>query len=245
MIKALVSIVIPAYRPPERLIDLLNQLNAYQTFPLSIIVVDDGSGPAYKNLFNKISSNSNLLLLTHPHNLGKGAALKTAFRYWLKHEAHSQVGLVTADADGQHSVEDIIKLSQALCTEPSALHLGIRKFQNKNIPWRSRFGNQLTKNIYRLINHTYLQDTQTGLRALSQPLIKWMCDEKTNGYEFELAMLLKAGQQKIPIRQHPINTIYIEKNKASHFHPIYDSIKIYWIFVRHLLQSFCKSIPTK
>ena len=98
-------VIIPAYEPEEKLIPLTQQLIAKN---LEVVVVDDGSGENYLPIFTKLTGAT---VLTHPENKGKGEALKTAYRYIKETHAHEEVAIVTADSDGQHSPEDIVRIA--------------------------------------------------------------------------------------------------------------------------------------
>lgn len=230
LINAYPAILIPAYQPNDKLILLIKALRD-RKFRQRIIVVDDGSGLEKQTIFSKIQP-FNIELLRHSKNKGKGQALKTGFQYWLATRNPQELGIVTADADGQHSPQDILHLSAVFLQHPSILYLGKRTFNQAPVPWRSRLGNKLTKYILRLFNKTRLEDTQTGLRAIPHKLILHLLNLNTCGYEFELEMLLVAEKQQFTIREIPIKTIYLEDNRSSHFNPLIDSIKIYFVFIR-------------
>lgn len=225
------TLLIPAYQPNEKLIYLVKHLRALRP-KQRIIIVDDGSSTDKSAIFSKVC-NANIELLRHPKNQGKGQALKTGFKHWLASSPTTAPGIVTADADGQHLPKDIIQLSDKFMRNPLLLYLGVRQFNKTSIPWRSRFGNKLTKFILRLFTKVPLQDTQTGLRAIPRKLIEnALLNSKTSGYDFELEMLLTAEEQNIAIQQIPISTVYINANSSSHFNPFIDSIKIYFVFIR-------------
>ena len=92
-----IAIIIPSYEPSEFLLYLCGFL---QEKAFEVIVVDDGSGEEYKGLFNRIEA-SGCVVLCHESNLGKGRALKDAFR-WVLENRPEVFGVVTADSDGQH-----------------------------------------------------------------------------------------------------------------------------------------------
>lgn len=224
------TILIPAYQPNNNLVILIKSLRENQT-KQRIIVVDDGSDSDKKNIFSKIQA-FDIELLRHEKNKGKGQALKTGFQHWLTTSHPEELGIVTADADGQHLPQDILRLSTTFMQNPSDLYLGKRTFNKTPIPWRSRFGNKLTKYILRLFSKTILEDTQTGLRAIPRELLLPLLNSSARGYEFELEMLLIAEEQQINIQEIPIKTIYLDQNRSSHFNPLIDSIKIYFVFIR-------------
>ena len=101
-------IVIPSLKPDSRLVELIADLKekGFQ----QIVVVDDGSGPAYRHFFDECEA-LGCTLLTHEKNRGKGAALKTAAAYIRSHFG-SDADMITADADGQHLPEDILRVAQ-------------------------------------------------------------------------------------------------------------------------------------
>ncbi len=228
------AVVIPAYQPTQVLLALVKELRSGLP-DHEIIVVNDGSAPQLMDLFNELSA-LETHVLHHSINQGKGQALKTAFQYYLKLSAGEGLGVVTADADGQHAVEDIITLLHALTDTPEQLHLGIRNFSGQKIPWRSKMGNRLTGLLFRQICEIELYDTQTGLRGIPNKLIHSVIKSKSKGYELELEMLLSAAKQQIQINQIPIKTIYENNNASSHFNPLLDSIKIYRVLFSHLFK---------
>lgn len=224
------AILIPAYQPTEHLVSLVQTLRYHQP-QQRIIVVDDGSDDDKQIIFSKIQY-FNIELLRHAKNKGKGEALKTGFQYWLDTSGPNDFGIITADADGQHLTQDILKLSANFMKKPANFYLGRRSFNKTLIPWRSRFGNKLTKYILRLFSRINLADTQTGLRAIPRKLLPLLLDSNASRYEFELEMLLIASNNQFTIQEIPIKTIYLDKNSSSHFNPLLDSIKIYFVFIR-------------
>ena len=85
-----------------------------------------------------------LSVLTHPENKGKGEGLKTAYRYIKETYAGEEVAIVTADSDGQHSPEDIMRIATRASLEKDSLVLGVRNFDETHVPLRSRVGNKIT-----------------------------------------------------------------------------------------------------
>ena len=161
--------------------------------------------------------------------------LKTGLRHVLQ-SLPGSAGVVTADADGQHSVEDILNVVQALPRERDALLLGVRSF-DRWIPLRSRIGNTATRTLFRWISDLDLADTQTGLRGISPTLIAPFLEIRYDRYEFETEMLFICVRDRIPIRQIPIETIYLDDNASSHFSPLLDSMRIYWVLLRYVTVS--------
>lgn len=226
-------VIIPALNPDEKLISLVEELQKKDLHP---IVVDDGSGAEYAAIFDFLKSKYACDICTHPSNCGKGRALKTGIRFLLDTYPDSP-GFVTADADGQHVVGNIWEIAGALSQNPHALVLGVRNFEEKGIPFRSRFGNIMTSSVFRAATGIRCQDTQTGLRGIPMRYAEMCLALTGEGYEYEMNMLMTFAENKISFKQVPIETIYIENNRASHFNPIKDSVRIYWNILKYSLSS--------
>jgi glycosyltransferase involved in cell wall biosynthesis len=232
------AVVIPAYRPSAGLVDLVAALAA-KAIP-AIVIVDDGSGPEYAAVFARAAEIPGVELLRHAVNLGKGAALKTGINFALC-AYQGLKGVVTADADGQHHPDDIERVAQALEAHPDSLVLGARAFVG-DVPLRSRIGNAATSAIMHALLGRKITDTQTGLRGIPAALLPRLLRLEATGYELELEMLLAAHQLSIPILEEPIRTIYEPGNQSSHFNPVVDSMKIYFVLLRFGSVSFMTAV---
>ncbi len=225
-------VIIPAYRPDQTLVTLTDQLWACGC---QMIVVDDGSGREYQQIFDKVRDIC--IVLKHSRNRGKGAAIKTALRY-IKAELwdSSLVGIM--DCDGQHLPEDMMKLFRAAAAHKKALTLGVRTV-GAEMPLRSRLGNQITRMVFRLVSGVRVSDTQTGLRAFDAEMIPELLSIEGERYEYEMNVLMTCAKKKIPIEEAPIRTIYRDKeNSSSHFRSFVDSARIYKDILRFTFSSF-------
>ena len=227
MDKSSIAIIIPSYEPTEKLPALMNSLR--KILPNQIIIVDDGSDlEKYGFIFKEVASCENVTLLRHEENKGKGCALKTAFSYCLEHKIP---GVITADSDGQHLPEDISRCMDALVESPESLILGCRDFQQKNVPFKSKFGNTLTCSIFRMLTERDLSDTQTGLRGISADFMHFLTEVPGERFEYETRMLWEAKIKNIPYREVKIATVYENNNAGTHFRPVQDSWMIYKILL--------------
>lgn len=230
--------LVPAYEPAFSLAGLVSSLIAMDVFK-AIVVVNDGSPAKYESVFLRLESEG-CIVLTHRANLGKGAALKTGLAFTQENWPDS-IGVVTFDADGQHLSGDIAKVAKKLTESPDRLILGSRSFDG-NIPLRSEVGNKLTRAIMAVFCGIKITDSQTGLRGIPQKMFAPLLKQRCNGYEFELEMLLAAKKLAIPIKEIKISTIYEKNNKSSHFNPIFDSIRIYLVFIKFGASSIISAI---
>lgn len=231
-----IPIVIPSYEPDDRLLTLLSSLRDYGFE--DIVLVDDGSGMEYRHYFDEAQKKYDCKILRHHVNMGKGRALKDAFNYLLNSEK-DMLGCVTADSDGQHTAQDIRKCMDIMILNKQSLVLGCRDFSSEDVPEKSRFGNNLTKNIMKILYGVDVSDTQTGLRGIPRDFMKKLVNVDGERFEFETNMLI-ATKKNCNIIEVPIETIYDSKeNHQTHFNPIKDSIRIYKIFGKKITPILC------
>ena len=215
------AILIPAYKPDDKLVALTDQLLTHDD--LKLVVVDDGSGEAFRPVFEALDKR--VTLISYPDNKGKGGALKTGIRYIMDHMPECE-RLVTADADGQHRYTDIRRVLDKSEEMPGALVLGSRAFDG-DVPLRSRFGNAMTRQVFAIASGVKVRDTQTGLRGFDRDGMRLFVDVPGDRYEYEINMLLTAARAEMPIYEVTIETVYLNDNESSHFNPLKDSLRIY------------------
>ena len=224
-------IIIPSLNPDAKLIPLVDELTYMGAG--RVVVVNDGSGKEYEEIFSRLGRYENVSVITHPENMGKGAALKTAFSYCLQHFG-DMGGVITADGDGQHTAEDIMRISEAMSQDPNSLILGVRAFDKSSTPLRSYFGNRTTNRIFNALFHADLIDTQTGLRGIPASELEWMCGIRGRRYDYELNMLIQARRRDVNIKQVPVEIKYFDNNQGSHFRTLSDSLLVIRIMLYNL-----------
>lgn len=229
-----VTAIVPSLNPDEKFLRVVEGLVA-AGFE-SIILVDDGSRADCRVWFDRAMEHPQCTLLRHGKNLGKGRALKTAFNHFLSLE-NGHVGVVTLDGDGQHAMPDVVNCAKALEEHPRDLVLGVRVFTGDHVPARSRMGNHITSGVFKILCGIPVSDTQTGLRGISTEYCRYLLDVKGERFEFETNMLLETKRAEVEIREVPIETVYIEENKSSHFRVFRDSVSIYGLILKYLSSS--------
>ena len=209
MINKDVWVVIPAYNESKKIFDVIQKTKKYCS---NIIVVDDGS----KDNTFEIAKKTNVIVLKHIINLGKGAAVKTGCDFALKKGAKK---MVLIDSDGQHDPSEIHKFLKAL--DNVDIVFGYRRF-DKNMPFILKIGNNSINFVTKLLYGVDLKDTQCGYRALTAKVykkIRW----KANDYSMESEMIANIGKRHLKYKEIPIKTIYSNKYKGT---TIFDGIKI-------------------
>ena len=232
-----IVIVIPAYNPSKKLIELVDSLILLNF--CKIIIVNDGSIKG-KSIFRTVKEKTECLILEYKENKGKGYALKYAINYYLENLKNNYKGIVTVDADYQHLPNDVLNIALRLLGNQDSLILGIRDFYEKGVPTPNRFGNRLTSFIFKLLYGENIKDTQTGLRGIPNRYLNLCLEASGKRFEFEMNMLIKFVKQKINIIQIPIETVYYKRGESK-FNKWIDSILIYKVifteYIKFLLSS--------
>ena len=217
-------ILIPSLHPDEKLGQYVEALigSGFSR----IVVVDDGSGPAYASFFDALKAYPQCQVLGYAVNRGKGYALKHGIKHILKAFPDAP-GLITADSDGQHTAEDCLRVEAEMLRDPGRLVLGMRDFSQAHVPAKSMMGNRLTTFFFALLYGRWVTDTQTGLRGISRELMPRMLEIPGDRFEYEMNMLIYCAGWNVNFGKVSIDTIYLEENKGSHFRPFHDSVRIY------------------
>ena len=216
-------ILIPAYKPDHKFVDFSRNLRG---MGLSVLAVDDGSGEAYASFFAEAEA-LGVRVVHHPENKGKGRALKTGFREIAENMPEVSM-IVTADCDGQHTPEDLMRVLETMRKAPGKMIIGGR-FSNKEdeVPIRSRIGNGITRYVFRAATGLKIRDTQTGLRGIPSSLIPMLLKLPGERYEYEMNMLLYLREWEVEYEEIPIATVYIDNNEGSHYNTLRDSWRVF------------------
>lgn len=230
------TIVIPSYNPDEKLQKVVEGLREKGFH--DIVVVNDGSDKEHLKPFEYVGNQCTVI--HHKENKGKGRAMKTAFSFCMENRKKS-LGVITVDGDNQHHPDDVYACGKALLEHSDHLILGCRNFASDDVPFKSKYGNNITKGIFRVLCGLKISDTQTGLRAISMKQLPEIAKIRGERYEFETNMLLETKNMEMAITEVPIKTIYINDNESSHFNPIKDSIKIYGMIIKFFMNSIAST----
>lgn len=189
-------------------------------FTCNIIVVNDGSTDATSGILKNFDS---VEIISYAKNKGKGFALKTAFARALERGFDYAI---TIDSDGQHNPIEISSFLNAIEKSPGSLIIGVRNFNQVNVPGKNNFANKFSNFWFCFITGFRLSDTQSGFRLYPLNLINKI-NLITGKYEFELEILVRAAWKKIKIVPVPVNAYYAPEGKrVSHFRPFRDFARI-------------------
>lgn len=213
-----IAIVIPVYNHGTRISDVVHK-TVVLGYPL--FVVDDGSTDATAEMLAAMD-NENITVLSHSQNRGKGAALLTGFQAAQK----SCSWVVTIDADGQHKPEDIENLLQAREGNQRAIIIGKRQGMDAtHVPWTSKAGRKFSNFWVWVSGGPMVSDSQSGFRLYPLPEVSAL-DVQARRFQYEVEVLVKAHQKKIPIVETAVQVVYQKgAERISHFHPWLDFLR--------------------
>lgn len=202
--------IVPVFNHGSRVgavVEALSELGA------RVIAIDDGS----TDNSGRNAAQAGAEVIRLERNQGKAAALLAGFA-----AAGDAQSVVTVDADGQHLAHDALTLALAAAARPDALHLGVRSMAGA--PWSSRLGLSLSNTAVRLCSHTWVADSQTGLRSYPLPAVKRL-GVRAERYAWEVEVLIRAARAGIAIAEHPVDCLYT-RDRISHFGAVRDSLRL-------------------
>lgn len=199
------GIIIPVYNSPDHLTDLLNRISLLgkdiPDWQLSLLIVDDGSTPPVANF----SDIPNLSILYHHSNLGKGAALKSGFSYFMDNPSISAI--ITLDADLQHPPEHIPDFLRAFQGNAGDIIIGSRRRDPKVMPPHRMLSNYLTSKIISFMAGQKIHDSQCGYRLYSRRALEKI-QAGENRFHLESEFLIRGGWAQLTVGHVDIPTIY-------------------------------------
>lgn len=193
-------VLIPALNAAQTLGQLLAGLQPHFAVE-SIVVVDDGSTDETA----AIAKAAGAVVLSHGVNRGKGAALRTGFKYVLA--TAGQDSVITMDADLQHDPKDVPKFLTAWQSGDSDLILGYRRRMGSGMPFHRVLSNTITSALVSARTGVRIRDSQTGFRLIARSVLSSI-EVQADGYEAETEILIKAARRGFRIAGVPIATIY-------------------------------------
>ena len=194
------AVIIPAFNASKSLAELVRGIQKH--LPLeNIIIVNDGSTDETAS----VAKDLGVVVLTHPVNRGKGAALRTGFEHVMTSEQCDSA--ITMDADLQHDPADIPTFLAAWQAREGDLILGFRRRLGSGMPIHRIVSNTITSALVSARTGTHIQDSQTGYRLIARSVLAALRVE-SDGYEAETEILIKAAKKDFRISGVPIATIY-------------------------------------
>jgi len=214
-------VIIPTYNNQKTLEQVILDSLAYTSH---IIVVNDGATDSTPQIIDRYKDQ--ITLVTHPHNLGKGMALRNGFKK--AHELNYRYA-ITIDSDGQHFPSDYIHFLEKIKHHPDSIIIGARDMTSANVPGKSSFGHKFSNFWFHFETGIKSPDTQSGFRLYP---IKRLQKLKffTTRFEFEIEVIVRAAWKGIPVLSVPVKIFYAKgEDRVSHFRPTKDFARVSYL----------------
>jgi glycosyltransferase involved in cell wall biosynthesis len=183
----------------------------------AVVCVDDGS----RDTTAPAAAAAGAMVIAHPHNRGKGAALRTGMTAAFTHGADA---VVTLDADGQHLPDQIPALLRGMASGAD-LVLGCRAAAFAAMSPLRRAANRLSSRLISFAAGQRIADVQTGFRIYGREMFLRL-GLHGNGFEAESAIVVRAARRGFRIRSVPVRLAKVDGRATSHYRPIRDSLRI-------------------
>ncbi|MBC3757212.1 DUF2062 domain-containing protein [Hyunsoonleella sp. SJ7] len=213
-----VCVLIPTYnneRTLKRVLDGVLEITD------RVIAVNDGSTDNTKSI---LEGYPQIEKVSIQKNKGKGNALREGFKRAV------ELGYdfaITIDSDGQHFPEDISVFMAELerSENKNMLLIGARNMSQEGVPGKSSFGNKFSNFWFWFETGIKLTDTQSGFRLYPLKAIDKL-RLVTNKFEYEVEVIVKAAWEDVEVKNVPIQVLYDENERVSHFRPFKDFTRI-------------------
>ncbi len=219
-----VLIIIPAFNEEKSLGKLLKSISSIVPRK-DVLVVDDGS----QDKTAIIAKRAGCRVLSQKTNQGKGLALRAGFAFALK---SGYDAVITMDADGQHDPSEIPKFLKSFKKSGADFIIGTREQNLSEMPFLRFLVNKTTSLVTSILAGVRIHDSQSGYRLIRSILIKKI-NLKTERFQMETEIIIKAAMKKFSIIEVPIKTIYFKKFK-SYINPLIDTVRFIKLSLRML-----------
>jgi dolichol-phosphate mannosyltransferase len=202
---------LPIYNEARHIPDVLNEVRRYSS---DILVVNDGSTDDTAAV---LAAQTNVQVVTHEHNLGYGAALRTAFDYAAQHDYDV---IVTIDCDGQHQPRLIPELAAAVFPpgeRPVDIVSGsryLKTLDGNSVPPEER--RRINVAVTQLVNDRLgldLTDAFCGFKAYRVAALKKIKITEL-GYAMPLQLWAQAAAFGLRIVEFPVPLVYLEEKRS-------------------------------
>ena len=214
-------VIIPAYNEEKRIAAVVAAVYA-ATPDVVVVVINDCS---HDNTA-VVACQAGAIVVSHPFNMGYGAAIQTGYKY-ARNKGYDF--LVQLDADGQHDPSCIPSLLAPVIAGEADIVIGSRFLGNSyRPPFVRRVGMALFRSIVSMVTGKFITDTTSGFQAFNSDVIHFFA---TDIFPVDypdadmLIMLHRAGFRMIEV---PVRMFENSEGKSMHsgLKPLYYMFKM-------------------
>jgi glycosyltransferase involved in cell wall biosynthesis len=222
------AVVIPIYNEAATIRNVVEKALKYSPM---VIVVDDGSTDSSEQQLTDLD----VTVLQNPQNLGKGFSLQRGLQHAFSLGAHVAI---TLDGDGQHDPDEIPKILETTMAVPDRIIIAARLRNRQNAPKLRLFANKFADFWASWAAGYPIVDSQSGFRLYPYKLMESPRFQlnKEKGFVFESEILIEAALHKIYSISVPVESIYPEGSRASHYRPWTDTWRIVRMIAGRLIR---------
>lgn len=225
-------VVIPAYNEAATIADIARQALAVCEH---VVIIDDGSTD---NTADEVRSVEGVVFLQNPENEGKAMTLSRGIVWALEQNMDY---VITLDGDGQHEPKDIPRFIEMARANPEKIIIGSRMVNKAAFPAKRYYANRIASFWISWTAGYPIEDSQSGFRLYPVELFRKLTIKKARayGFVFESEILIKAAKLGVKSISIPIDAIYHEHARPSHFRPVMDiariTLMVMWRMVSRLM----------
>ncbi len=193
--ETLVSVIIPVYNEEGAIADVVRSIFQLKLEQCEVLVVNDGS----RDRTAEAAEEAGARVISHPYNIGNGAAVKTGIR-----NARGRV-LVFLDGDGQHNPKDIPRLLAHL--PRYHMVVGARR-KDSETSWHRDLANLIYCKFATYVAKFKIEDLTSGFRAMRKTDALRFCDMFPNTFSYPTTSTLAFIRSGRSVKYIPIHTKY-------------------------------------
>lgn len=233
-------VIIPAYNEGPRIASVIKGVKEH--FPIAeVLVMDDGS----EDETRLKALESGARVVSHPYNLGYGAALQTGYKYALEKGFEE---LVQMDGDGQHDPSCIIDLLSVVRKGEADIAIGSRFLgvqrggptpQTYQAPYFRKLGMSLFGMIASLLIRQKITDPTSGYQAMKRNVMQWMSSDQFPCDYPDADIIIMLHRAGFRIQEVPVQMFEKGDKKSMHsgWKPFYYVFKMFLSIFVTLLRS--------
>ena len=209
-----ITIGIPAYNEEKNIAKIIVQLKKVAD---QILVCDDGSTDSTSEIAESLGA----IVIKHPKNLGYGSAIRSIF---LKSREINAEILVTIDADGQHKIEDVKKVTKPIVDGQADISIGSRFLaEDDNTPSYRKLGVKIITKVTNSSLSEKVTDAQSGFRAYNNKVLQSLTPSDS-GMGISTEILIKSSNLGLKIAEVP--TVIQYEGDTSTQNPVYHGTEV-------------------